>query len=209
MRDDALCRLLQAPGRFKLGSVMPSGDCFYDCVHELLPLDDRLPMLADAGAMRDLVAESLTDEIFALYQMYAAAGVEDFAWLNGHHAPQTLEELRAFAKKRGHDCGAGHCLWADDYAINKICELADIVVLIIDEQAPASGSRSGRKRQRGGDDEGRPDSRFVMVGEPSAARVVILHRSRRQHFSPVRFDGGGACAPSALPAATRALWPKL
>ena len=55
----------------------------------------------------------------------------------------------------------------------------------------------------------RPEVGFVMVGEPSAARVVILHRSRRQHFSPVRFDGGGACAPSALPAATRALWPKL
>ena len=143
MRDDALSRLLQATGRFRLGSVTPSGDCFYDCIHELLLKHERLPMLADAAAMRDLVADSLTDEIFALYQMYASAGVEDFAWLNGHHAPQTLEELRAFARRRGRDSGAGHCLWADDYAINKICELADIVVLIIDEQAPASGSRSG------------------------------------------------------------------
>lgn len=209
MRDDALGRLLQAPGRFKLGSVIASGDCFYDCCHLLLPPDDRLPMLADAGAMRDLVADSITDEIFALYQMFAAAGVEDFAFMNGHHAPTSLAELREFGRKRGRDSGAGHCLWADDFAINKICEIADVAVLIIDEQAPASGSRSGRKRQRGGDDEGRPDSRFLMVGEPSAARVVILHRSRRQHFSPVRFDGGGACAPSALPAATRALWPKL
>ena len=209
MRDDALGRLLQAPGRFKLGSVIASGDCFYDCCHLLLPPDDRLPMLADAGAMRDLVADSITDEIFALYQMFAAAGVEDFAFMNGHHAPTSLAELREFARRRGRDSGAGHCLWADDFAINKICELANVAVLIIDEQAPASGSRSGRKRQRGGDDESRPDSRFVMVGEPSAAHVVILHRSRRQHFSPVRFDGGGACAPSALPAATRALWPKL
>ena len=209
MRDDALCRLLQAPGRFRLGSVTPSGDCFYDCIHMLLPPDGRHPTLVDAGAMRDVVAESINDEIFDLYQMYAAAGVEDFAWMNGHHAPKTLAELREYARKRGGECGAGQCLWADDFAISTIACLANITVLIIDEQAPASGSRSGRKRQRGGDDDGRPDSRFVMVGEPSAARVVMLHRSRRQHFSPIRFDGGGACAPSALPAATRALWPKL
>ena len=209
MRDDALCRLLQAPGRFRLGSVTPSGDCFYDCMHALLPQSGRHPDIRDAGAMRDVVAECMNDETFDLYQMYAAAGVEDFAWMNGHHAPKTLAELREYARKRGRESGAGQCLWADDFAISRIACLANIVVLIIDEQAPASGSRSGRKRQRGGDDEGRPDSRFVMVGEPSADRVVILHRSRRQHFSPVRFDGGAACAPSALPAATRALWPKL
>ena len=49
--------------------------------------------------------------------MFASAGVDDFAWLRGHHAPTTLDELRAFARIRGRDAGAGHCLWADERAM--------------------------------------------------------------------------------------------
>ena len=47
-----------------------------------------------------------------------------------------------------------------------------------------------------------------MVGEPSLL-CVLLHRSRRQHFSPCFFRGRGVINVAELPAQTRALWPKL
>jgi hypothetical protein len=57
--------------------------------------------LASAQAMRELVASSITAELLDLYRMYAAAGVEDFAWMNHHRAPANLEELREFARRSG------------------------------------------------------------------------------------------------------------
>ena len=151
MRDDALW-LLQAPGRFKLGSVTPSGDCFYDCIHAAAALTMRHPVLADAGAMRDVVAESINGEIFDLYHMYAAAGVDDCVDEWPPRAKNARRPPRVRAGSEGHDSGAGQCLWADDFRL--------------DDRMPrqhrgphhrragaGERSRSGRKRQRGGDDE--------------------------------------------------------
>jgi len=67
--------------------------------------------------------------------MFASAGVDDFAWLRGHHAPTTLDELRAFARIRGRDAGAGHCLWADERAMQLLAAKAGVCLLIVDEQA--------------------------------------------------------------------------
>ena len=187
--------------------------------------------------------------------MFASAGVDDFAWLRGHHAPTTLDELRAFARIRGRDAGAGHCLWADERAMQLLAAKAGVCLLIVDEQAirdpntkpdsqpnpdlgpnptpalpststpiptpnpnpnpspnptpsqaPAVGARSGRRR--GAAQAGAIDGRFVMVGEPRP-RCVLLHRSRRQHFSPCFFRGQGVVEVAELPARTRALWPRL
>ena len=136
---------------------------FYNAVDLQLPASPhRSALLSTALAMRELVADSLTDELIELYRMYASAGVEDFAWLNHHRAPVSLDEVRAFARMRGCDAGAGGCLWADEHAMRTVAAVADVVLLIIDEQAPSSGSRSGRRR---GDDVQREDSRFVMLGE--------------------------------------------
>ena len=71
----------------------------------------------------------------SLYRMFASAGVDDFAWLRGHHAPTTLDELRAFARIRGRDAGAGHCLWADERAMQLLAAKAGVCLLIVDEQA--------------------------------------------------------------------------
>ena len=108
-------------------SVPASGDCFYNAMHLALPPSGRPDALADAGAMRDTVAESITEEILALMRMYAEAGVEGFEWLTNHRAPTTLEEVRAFARRRGTDTGAGQCLWADEHArrLCKRCEWRD------------------------------------------------------------------------------------
>ena len=138
--------------------------------------------------------------------MFASAGVDDFAWLRGHRAPATLDELRAFARIRGRDAGAGHCLWADERAMALLAAAAGVCLLIVDDQAPSVGSRSGRRR--GAAQAAAIDGRFVMVGEPHPL-CVLLHRSRRQHFSPCFFRGRGVIEVAELPARTRALWPKL
>jgi hypothetical protein len=205
-RGEALSRTLQSSGDFDTRAVPATGDCFFDALHLQLPVEDRPPSLVDAGAMRDFVADGLDEDTFALYKMFAGAGVEDFAWLNGHRAPNTLDELRAFARVRGRDAGAGHCFWADERAMQLLAAEANVCVLIIDEQASSVGSRSGRRR--GAAQAAATDGRFVMVGEPRE-RCVLMHRSRRQHFSPAFYRGQGVVESSALPARTRALWPKL
>lgn len=187
-------------------SVRPTGDCFYDCVDMQLEPDGRPTCLRDAGAMRNHVASSINEEILALYRMYAEAKVEDFAWLTHHHAPRTLEDVQAFARIQGHDAGAGQCLWADEHAMQTIASAAGLCLLIVDEQASCAGrSRSGRKR---GLDVNQADSRFILLGKPTSC-CLILHRSRRQHYSPVFFRGQGVLTVSQLPAATARLWPKL
>ena len=205
-RGSGLTQTLRAAaGDFETRSVPASGDCFYDALDLLLPTEDRPASLRDAGSMRDTVADSLSEETFALYKMFASAGVEDFSWLNHHRAPTTLEALKEFARIRGRDAGAGQCLWADESAMQIIIQAADICLLIIDEQAPSVGSRSGKRR---GEQAAAIDGRFVMVGEPTA-RACILHRSRRQPFTPCFFRGKGIVEVSELPPRTRALWPKL
>lgn len=36
-RTQGLANTLRAPGRFESRTVLPTGDCFYDCMHMLLP----------------------------------------------------------------------------------------------------------------------------------------------------------------------------
>ena len=118
----------------------------------------------------------------------------------------------------GPQCGARVCptawprvwcgtvLWADEFALQTMSALAGVRLLIFDEQASSRGSRSGRAR---GADAAARDSRFVCVGDEPSERVLLLNRSRRQHYSPVFYHGRGVVEVSALPAATRALWPSL
>ena len=74
MRPQALATALRAAG-FEMKSVAASGDCFYDCIDMQLSGQDRPEPLADAGAMRDTVASSITDEMYELMKVFAQAGV--------------------------------------------------------------------------------------------------------------------------------------
>eukprot|EP00965_Chrysotila_dentata_P076938 2540088-Pleurochrysis_carterae.AAC.2 len=184
--SEALSRTLCASG-FEVRAVVPDGDCFYECVHQQLPLSGRPDNLANVKAMRDLVADKcvierytklicslvlpftqpqctrpcwheiccaketqftdrvkrarpfgarrITQELFDLYRMFAEAGVDEFAWMRGRHAPRDLESLRSFARVCGRECGAGGCLWADQHAIETVAQAADVQILIVDEQA--------------------------------------------------------------------------
>ncbi|KAL7437549.1 hypothetical protein ACHAXM_005809, partial [Skeletonema potamos] len=154
-------------------SVIPSGDCFYDCMHALLNENESLdrdtagfnsylsseaPLIAGLKVkseddystitpqeMRDYVADQLSSEQFDLYKMFASANVEDFAWMSLPNSPQTLDELKHFARISGKDAGAGKCLWADEFALSTISDGLRITLLIIDDQASRGGG-SGRKR---------------------------------------------------------------
>ena len=206
-RGGGLARTLQIPaeGSLRVCAVPPSGDCFYEAMGILLPLPelDRPTCLATPQAMRELVANRMTQELFELYSMYAMAGVEDFAWMHHHRAPRDLEGLRAYAKRSGKAEGAGQCLWADEHALQTIASEARVTLLIVDEQATSSrGSRSGRRR--GANDQG-PDGRFLAIGHHSAC--VILHRSRRQHYNAVIINDMPVIQFTDLPVTTRALWP--
>ena len=95
-----------------------------------------------------------------------------------------------------------------------IAEAADVRLLIVDEQSPSVGSRSGRRR--GEQQAAETDGRFLEATAASgsaalraASHCVILHRSRRQHYTPVFYQGRGKVAIADLPSATRALWPRL
>ena len=206
MRSKALATAFQAPdAAFEMRSVEPTGDCFYDCLHMQLPAAGRPSSLADAGSMRDMVAEAIDEEMYQHWCMLAMAGVEGFEWLRHHRAPADLAEVRTFAKRRGKSAGAGQVLWADEFALETIASLAGVRLLIFDEQARSSGSRSGRRRDPA---DSSADSRFVTVGPPST-RVVMLHRSRRQHYSPIFLEGRGVVEVEDLPTTTRSLWPTL
>ena len=63
-RGNALSHTLQAaPGEFDTRSVPATGDCFFDALDLQLPAEGRANELLSAAHMRDLVADSLTEEI--------------------------------------------------------------------------------------------------------------------------------------------------
>ncbi|KAL9186087.1 hypothetical protein ACHAXT_005325 [Thalassiosira profunda] len=201
-------------------SVLASGDCFFDCLHELLvrstestPGDDASPLLQlmvdrsgggetvpSSQFMREYVADQLSSEQLDLYKMYASAGLQEYDFATG----KSLEELKEFAKRSGRTNGPGKCFWADEFALRMMSDALQLTLLIVDDQASRGG---GRKRGRS-DDEGASsalDGRFVSIG--SYSRAVILHRSRRQHYNAVVVDGKPLVELSQMPASVRSLWP--
>ena len=191
--------------------MLPDGDCFFESMHLLLPEDGRAPELVGPSAMRCAVAAAMTPDTFESYRIYGMAGVEGFEFMS-QSSVSDLEGLQEFARRSGHDHGAGQCLWADEFALRTVANLAAVTLLIFDEQAarPRGGRTGGRLRA---EEQGLPDPRFVCLGGDAdgddRARLVLLHRSRRQHYSPVFLDGRGVFDAASLPSSTRGLWPVL
>jgi len=230
-------------------AVPPSGDCFFDCVDVLLRRRRRggsssdggrggieqaeedddgdknaepppsSPALSSSRAMRNFVADTMTQEVFDRYRMFADAGVDDFAWMNHHHRrrsgqrPATknggpisdLEQLKEYVRRSGKDegAGAGQVYWADEHAMRAISTEARLTLLIIDDQAASGRKRRRRRSQDGAEDESDcRDGRFVAIG--AYPRGVVLHRSRRQHYNAVVVNGEGVVAIDELPC--RSLW---
>jgi uncharacterized protein YecE (DUF72 family) len=139
--------------------------------------------------MRDYVADQLTAEQFDLYQMYAAAGVDEYSYMSMKDAPRSLQELREFARRSGKQYGPGKCLWADEFALRTVSDGLHLTILIVDDQAKRVGGSTAKRKRSDGCDNGQTDGRFVSIGKYRHA--VILHRSRREHYNGVVVDGVG------------------
>jgi uncharacterized protein YecE (DUF72 family) len=232
-RESALRTTLQLSNDLSLTviSVPPSGDCLYDCMHALLNQHESLdrdtagssyvsseaPLIAGLKAkseddystitpqeMRDHVADQLSAEQFDLYKMFASANVEDYAWMSLPNSPQSLDELKHFARISGKDAGAGKCLWADEFALSTISDGLHVTLLIIDDQASRGG---GRGRKRSATDTENSDGRFISIGN-FFPHCVVLHRTRRQHYNAVVVGDCPVLEVGKLPASFHLLWPK-
>ena len=223
-RSSSLRQTLQLPADHSLEvlSIEPSGDCFYDCMHALLSktpnikhfsksslflrgdYGDESTTIPSSQLMREYVADQLTLEQFDLYQMFAAAGVEEYSFMSLKDAPQNLTELKDFARRSGRQYGPGKCLWADEFALRTISDGLDLTVLIVDDQAQRESGSTKRKRG-GGAKSNQADGRFVSIGNYGYG--VILHRSRREHFNAVLIDGYGAFDLGQSPVSS--LWPTI
>mmetsp|Transcript_18928 Transcript_18928/g.38370 ORF Transcript_18928/g.38370 Transcript_18928/m.38370 type:complete len:287 (+) Transcript_18928:224-1084(+) len=212
-RGSTLAKALQVPDgiHVEVRAVPPTGDCFYDCLDLLLPPRPtsssplrfsprtnggftrpyvRKRSLYSPRHMREYVAGTMTQELFDLYGMYSAAGVDDYAWMHHHHAPTNLDELREYARRVGRDAGAGHCLWADEYAIRTISEEAEVTLLIIDEQATSRrGNRSAFPRRR----KRRRRNRRTAAAAPCSSRGSTANAAGNSP-APGRRTSGWSCS---------------
>jgi uncharacterized protein YecE (DUF72 family) len=202
-------------------SIEPSGDCFYDSIHALLcktadiqhfsgtPLfmfnngDDDASLIPSPQTMRRYVSQQLTSEQFELYQMFAAAGVDEYSFMMAKGCPKDLPELQAFANRSGKEYGPGKCLWADEFALRTVSDGLHLTLLIVDDQAERSGRGSAKRKRSDSNDPSQADSRFISIG--NYGNAVILHRSRREHFNGVLIDGCGSFDLKSSPVSY--LWP--
>lgn len=206
-RSSALRETLQLPSSTDVHilSVPTSGDCFFDCIHELLFLSaasssnnakdvktlsrrqdhDQLTSsivfssidVPSSQHLRDYVASKFTNEQLDSYKLYSMAGVTEY---NFATSMGSLDELKQFAKKSGKsvNCGPGKCYWADEFALQTISDWLQLTLLIIDDE--------GTRKRKVDMTSVNGDNRFVYIG--NYTRAVILHRSRRQHCNAVVID---------------------
>ena len=211
---------LSADHSLEVISVEPSGDCFYDCIYDLISRTNDTGKFSDSPlflhaptsipspqAMREYVAEHISQEQFELYQMYAAAGVEEYSYMSTKDAPRNLQELKDFAKRSGKQYGPGKCLWADEFSLRILSDALRLSIFIIDDQARRERGRGSfsAKRKRDNDAFTQLDGRFVSVGNYD--RAIILHRSRREHFNSVIIDGCSVFDRENSPVSS--LWPSI
>jgi uncharacterized protein YecE (DUF72 family) len=215
-RPSALRETLQlsASTDINIISVPASGDCFFDCIHELLLLsasssnnsatnvktpcrrqeEDHVEStisnnyVPTSQQLRDYVVSKFSNEQLDSYKIYATAGLTEYNFATNM---VSLNELKQFASKSGKvfNCGPGKCYWADEFALRTISDWLQLTILIIDNEASRgnSGKVGGGKRKLDDDTPSlKVDNRFVYIG--NYERAVILHRSRSQHYNAVVID---------------------
>ena len=185
MREAALAALLGSSA-FGLRVMQADGDCLYSAISA--GLGDG----TTKDALRDVVASSLTADVFDSYR--AVSCMPGYEWAA---ACATLEDARAQIRKP-------RLVWADENAIESLATSLGIALLIIDEEGvEAAGSKRGSRGSGGGG-----GSKFVVRGAQGPEDTVIaLVRSRRQHFNLVTHSGSPNLGPlSALPPTLRAMF---
>ena len=173
--------------------VQPTGDCFYDCVGKAIGLPTQ--------DLREKVALVCDEETFGLFSTAFSAMVSGYEFMR---RVRGVEELRSRLRVSGRDAGAGHCIWAESFAIQTVATELSIGVLILDEEVSRRSPES---------------SRYVKIlpepraGEAlrTASSFVCLQRTRRQHFNLIEFRATPSSSPviqftAPLPARFLDLW---
>lgn len=225
---------------FALDYIGATGDCFYEAVARALSYspspssfsssdgttttnststDDDHP-LTSATALRTIVANSLSQESYDLFQTAYDAGVAGFEFMRRINDLPTLRERHLVS---GRDVGAGQCVWANDYALRTIATEFNLCLHIMDEESgrasrASSDGRTKRRRTAAAaataaaayeeSSGNRRSGTFVTIRpeSPSStrdgdagtstsrhnARHICLQRTRRQHFNLIvqRLDDG-------------------
>lgn len=92
-----------------------SGDCFYEAVQQALR--ELGHVFVSVEMLRNVVAESLTVETFAMYSLLYQQGAEGFNFMKGIN---TLDQLRDKVRVVGRKVGGRNCVWADGFAMETI-----------------------------------------------------------------------------------------
>eukprot|EP00562_Extubocellulus_spinifer_P003284 CAMPEP_0178479778 /NCGR_PEP_ID=MMETSP0696-20121128/5355_1 /TAXON_ID=265572 /ORGANISM="Extubocellulus spinifer, Strain CCMP396" /LENGTH=167 /DNA_ID=CAMNT_0020107197 /DNA_START=20 /DNA_END=519 /DNA_ORIENTATION=+ len=144
---------------FALDYIGATGDCFYEAVARALSYspspssfsssssdDDRLPLIS-ATALRRIVASSLSQESYDLFQTAYDARVAGFEFMRRINDLPTLRERHLVS---GRDVGAGQCIWANDYALRTIATELNLCLHIVDEESgrASRSSSDGRTKRR-------------------------------------------------------------
>jgi hypothetical protein len=135
------------------------------------------------AALRAIVANHLTQDTFETYQCYYEAGVHGYHFMRDMHHLDDLKQrvrlTRAMAAQQ--HIPLQHMVWADAFAIQTISNYFQTGFLIVNESGGQAGVVSGSVV--------RPDFNTRAGRERSRRHWVMLHLSRREHYSLLSVDG--------------------
>ena len=182
-RAPRLRRLLRDE-RFEVLAVPADGDCFYTCCAKASTLGPRALCGESVQNLvcdfRDIVASAVTEDTLEFYRIASASGMRGYSECA---SCDNLDGLRSVIRKP-------KLVWADEFAVRRISEHLGVVILIVDDQARSL------------------ESKFVVLRntEQEPCSVLILARTRRQHYNLVTLNGAGILQTSDLKQKTLSLF---
>ncbi|XP_023322549.1 uncharacterized protein LOC111696962 [Eurytemora carolleeae] len=196
-RKSSLNQIFEVENEYSIQFIKASGDCLYDCLVEgfrslNLEIEEfpgviNLPGDSDIQALRRTVSENITDEDFANFQEFFAAGLSDFSFMKRCREKQDLQDRMLVC---GKGAGAGHCIWANEFEIGVLCNKLGLSCLIVDMQASSL------------------DSRFISV-QPSSSEsewFILLQRTRREHYNLIKYQEKALMKFDDLPEEVKLKW---
>ena len=176
MRTEGIKRILGEG--FGILHLQANGDCFYEAI---------VKGLAEGAtcikSLRSLVADALTEDIWLVYKSIGIA-TPGYEWTT--HCESLLEAKKRISKNADESASASAVVWADVNAMETVAAALPCVILIYDEEGRYSSSK------------------FVKIGvdvhqqDAEDKHVIMLCRSRREHFSLITFKSESGDAAAAL-----------
>ena len=201
-RSSAVRARLGNNSKVSIDYIEASGDCFYLAMEAALCEQEGVswcPFYA-VSAQREVVATSLTEEIFRLYSMLHAEKADGFQFMSG---VDSLDALRTRIRLRGQKVGAKKCVWADGFAMETIANHYQLLLLVVDERSSSLFTRITPRRLEGVSQDG---SMGGSQDLDAKQLTVLLHASTREHMNLIRYDGRKLFALGDLPPEILRCW---